>query len=321
MELGRYIKEVFGEDIVLETFHFKAEFPLFLERNFQFYVAEIQSLKLTFLVCKNINYNFRELEKHVNLLKSYSVPYPVIVFQNIGKERRNWLIQHRIAFIDMNRQMYIPYVGLQIEEFKTYLPSRLYFSSIAQLAYIYLLIKKQETISVKGLSQFLSIPLMTASRVLRELLSFQLVTVIGENTRKFYQCIPWDEFWRRGKKYLISPVLKSYCIKTLPNEIPAYLSNESALSCKSMIGNPRYEFYAISRKYIELLDQKQLIDQSLLDLNDYIIIEIWKYDPGILAHSNIIDQISLYAQLKDSKDPRIKLELDTILKEMGLCMD
>lgn len=39
MEFERYLKEVFGPDIVLETCHFVENIPLFLERNFEFYSA------------------------------------------------------------------------------------------------------------------------------------------------------------------------------------------------------------------------------------------------------------------------------------------
>lgn len=320
MEFERYLKEVFGPDIVLETCHFVENIPLFLERNFEFYSATIQNLELTFLICKNENYNFKELEKYIEFLEANFTSNPVLVVQYIRSERRNWLIQHKIAFIDVNRQMYIPYLGLQIEELKTYLPTRLSFSPIAQLTYIYLLMKKQEIISVKDLSKLLSIPLMSASRALRELFSFHLVQVVGENTRKFYQCISWELFWEKGREFLINPVLKTYYLKTLPANIPVYLSNESALSYKTMISS-KHEFYAISRKNSELLDRELLIDESIIDLNDYIAIEIWKYDPGMLSSSNLVDRISLYAQLKKTNDPRIKIELDTILKEIDLCMD
>ena len=46
---------------------------------------------------------------------------------------------------------------------------------------------------------------------------------------------------------------------------------------------------------------------------DYTI-EVWRYDPGLLAFNGFIDPLSLYIVFKDSEDERIQKALEQILK-------
>jgi hypothetical protein len=46
------------------------------------------------------------------------------------------------------------------------------------------------------------------------------------------------------------------------------------------------------------------------------VIEIWRYNPSILSKSGIVDRLSLYLSLKDSKDERIQIELDNMINEI-----
>jgi hypothetical protein len=44
-------------------------------------------------------------------------------------------------------------------------------------------------------------------------------------------------------------------------------------------------------------------------------IEIWKYDPELLARKGVVDPLSLYLSLKNIKDERVEMALDTLLEK------
>ena len=45
-------------------------------------------------------------------------------------------------------------------------------------------------------------------------------------------------------------------------------------------------------------------------------IEIWKYDPELLARKGVVDPLSLYMSMKNTKDERVEMmALDTLLEK------
>jgi hypothetical protein len=63
------------------------------------------------------------------------------------------------------------------------------------------------------------------------------------------------------------------------------------------------------------MDLTQNESLKFLDHN-YSIVEIFRYEPKILAQGNYIDVISLYAQFKDEKDERVQIELESLVDEI-----
>ena len=49
-------------------------------------------------------------------------------------------------------------------------------------------------------------------------------------------------------------------------------------------------------------------------------LEVWKYDPGLFAIGNIVDDLSLLLSLEEIKDERIAIETEKLLGEL-LCAE
>ena len=48
-----------------------------------------------------------------------------------------------------------------------------------------------------------------------------------------------------------------------------------------------------------------------------VIIEIWRYLPGLLSETNVVDPLSLYLSMKDIEDERIESSLLELLDKTG----
>lgn len=44
-------------------------------------------------------------------------------------------------------------------------------------------------------------------------------------------------------------------------------------------------------------------------------IEVWKYPPELFARNGKVDPLSLYLSLADTKDERIEIAIDALMKE------
>ena len=45
-------------------------------------------------------------------------------------------------------------------------------------------------------------------------------------------------------------------------------------------------------------------------------IEIWRYDPKLLTHSEVVDKLSLYLSLVNHEDERVQIELDKLIADI-----
>ena len=63
-------------------------------------------------------------------------------------------------------------------------------------------------------------------------------------------------------------------------------------------------------------DKFEIIDEPGWEKPSEICkVEMWNYDPVKLCENGIVDKLSLYASLKDTKDPRVQGELENVLEE------
>ena len=84
--------------------------------------------------------------------------------------------------------------------------------------------------------------------------------------------------------------------------------------------NPsKQQYFAIEKTVFYGLQKSN----ALVNLNDYegkYAIEVWKYDPLTLVDElpndmAVVDPLSLYLSLRDSKDERIEMALEQIIEK------
>ena len=94
-------------------------------------------------------------------------------------------------------------------------------------------------------------------------------------------------------------------------------AGESALAALTDLSPPALPVYAVHYK-----EWGNVIAESNLRLVKHdedatSIMELWHYDPKILANAGIVDRLSLYAQFRNHFDERIAKAAEDLLEQIS----
>lgn len=226
------------------------------------------------------------------------------------------MIEKHIPFVIENGQMYLPFLGLDLKRASQYVEKEIStFSSSTQKGYLYFLYNENTMVNTTEFAEKLNLTVMTASRVLNDLYDAKLLTYeIGGKTgrSKVYQRVRGPEYFEKGRSFIKSPVKKVVYVKRAPEA--TMIAGLEALAELSMINPPGYLVRAISRQQFkesgfEIINNKDIIkDKKLVEL------QIWDYDPKEFTDKKLVDNMSLYASLKEVNDERVEQAIEEVLR-------
>ena len=102
--------------------------------------------------------------------------------------------------------------------------------------------------------------------------------------------------------------------KHLPKNLPLYSSYDTALAHYTFIADKLPVSFAIYRNFFS--EHQDDLQAFLHPEEGNVRLEIWKYNPAILAEGLFIDKLSLALCYKDSDDERVNKELKTMINNM-----
>ena len=184
-----------------------------------------------------------------------------------------------------------------------------------QLIFLYLYYRQDaEPINLTQLSKKLSLSKATCTRAVNDLTVSGLITVKNEGTNKWISpAFAKPEFLNKAFPRLKSPVERLLYVKRIDKDKTMMKSGVRALADLSMIGAGEEDgAVAISPKKASQVPAKNIITrQDFYDFGGYVI-EVWSYDPVLLAENERVDDISLLLSLQKDKNERIQMGLDEI---------
>jgi len=158
---------------------------------------------------------------------------------------------------------------------------------------------------------------MTMSRSVDELVVTKVIQVeragrerlvtFSENRRAI-----WEDMLPR----LRNPVSK--IVRIFKNKLPrenVVAAGISALALRTMLNEPAYSEYAISRDAWKALE-KTGIDIIPVEEPGTCLLQVWCYDPKILEiDDGGVDPFSLFLSLQNEHDERIDMALDKMMEQ------
>ncbi|MBS3991856.1 MAG: MarR family transcriptional regulator [Erysipelothrix sp.] len=314
--LVSYLKENLDDEVLVKKWEDKNKLPLLLQSSYNYYETRILNHQIILIEIMENSPNVEQLQKHLMQIRNQT-EYPlVLLFNEISRYRRKSLIKNRISFLIKDGQMYMPFLGLDLNKVSEFIEREAKpFTTPAQIAYLFFLYNYDSIVNVTDFAKKMNFNTMTASRALNDLYNANLITyeLSGMTGRsKEYKRISNPEYLNKGKDYLKSPVWK--IVHAVKEPKGAYLAGLDALSNLSMLNPQKKSVYAISKDNfykgnIEIVKNKDLIsDMNLVEL------EIWNYDPKLFTKSIHVDLMSLYLSLRDLKDERVEQALDEVLQ-------
>ncbi|HLT71196.1 MAG TPA: hypothetical protein VKZ75_01025 [Cyclobacteriaceae bacterium] len=326
-ELRDYLQTVLGLDVTIQQVNpaKSRTLPFYLKEGFKFYTAVLLGRELLFVQPKGPEpVNASRVQKQLENIRALTSQHPVLLTEDLPATIRNRLIRKGIDFIVPFKQMFLPSLLIDLRQtFKRPKPHAEALLPSAQVILLYRILNKSskiEELRLKDLAKELGYSAMAITKAAENLYRHKLCIIKGTKERHLHFNLPSHELWDKAKPLLVDPVLRRVYIDDYPKvpNIVLVHAGLSALSDYTDINHGTQECRAIEKgQYYSLQKSK-----AFHDLNEYegrITLEIWKYDPAILARmvmdSPTADPLSLYLSLRYNRDERVQIALEQLVEQ------
>ena len=326
------IKElnVLGLPLQLEELEVKDKLPLAFMGDYDFYRGKILNKEFLVFHFKGDYLSIPRLQKHFEIIPRFlGITVPCSLWlDKVSSARREHLINNAIPFFVDEKMVFLPFLGTQLEKRQdaALKPLADKFTTAEQCVFLWILHNKTSECPINRIRNDLKLSQATVARAMLLLMQYGLLTFRGKGTRKKYFRIEAKQFWETGKKYLQTPVQKRFFLEdiALIRTMEAFTAGEDALAEMSMLEVPEHQCKAVYKKSFDQLKGSVAASPDMLRSENYVIVELWNYDPGLFAKtcpdssskSGIVDIFSLYASLENlTEDVRIEKELEKLMED------
>ena len=321
---------VLGLPVKLQELYVKDRLPLVFTMDYDFYKGNILDKECLILHFKGEYLSIPRLRKHFEIISELlGVTTPCVLWlDEVNSVRRERLIENSIPFFVDEKMVFLPFLGTQLEKrqgiTRKELPEK--FTTATQCVFLWLLYNDTQECHNFRIMKDLQLSQATVARALLLLEQYGLLTFEGKATRKRYFRIEAKLFWEGGKKYMQSPVQKRLFMEDVTPllNLETFTAGEEALAKMSMIQDPEHQCIAVYKKHFDKLKAFAVESSDMLYSEDYTIVELWNYDPGLFAKPctdnvseyNNVDLFSLYASLGNLiDDVRVEKELKNLMED------
>ena len=289
-----------------------------MSSTYDFFKANVFNTE--FLLVKSLeDRTIIQLKKQSELMEERLGYNVVLLTEQLSPYKRKRLIQEKMAFISVDQQMFLPFLGLLIKDSykKKVLPQkREKFTPLMQRVFLNILYRNKTEFTQTELVNELEISAMSASRALEQFARLKMVQYVIEGKtgrKKIYSCISKEQFYQEGSQYLINPVKERFYVDCVPEGIKTYLCGLSALSKRTMLGEPDHQILAISPEDEKYMRDYQVSDEEGIE-ERRTEIQVMKYAADNLTEDSILDPVSIICSISQ-QDERIDMAIDEMMGE------
>jgi len=317
-QITDYLNEILGARTTVRPWAERNRLPIFLKQAYEFYLLEILGRECLAIVDQGHDEVApAAIRKHTEQLHAKFPGEVVYVRDRVAAYQRKRLIEQRVPFIVPGNQLYLPSFGIDLREFYRQRREALQaFSPAAQLVLLYLLLRAPSgQYTPNELAKRLGYSKMSMSRVLGEMedRSFARTETVGRN-RLLAIADDRQRVWKEALPLLREPATKR-CHVSRPNKpIGGVAAGLSALSHYTMLSAAPQQTVAMTAARWRTVQASRDLKPANPSDTDTITIEVWSYDPLILARDNVVDRLSLYLSLRETPDEPIEAALNEMME-------
>jgi len=315
----KYLEDALGISIIVIEWQEQETMPFFLRDTYAFYTTVLLNTHCLIMKSRdNSELTPLSVRKHMSLVQEKWNGEIIYLNEGITAYNRKRLIEQKVPFVVPDKQMYLPFLGMDLREhFRTLKEVPVQFSPSTQNVVIYdLVFGNGHTYTPSGLAGILGYTTMTLTRALNELEAAGLADVKMKGKERLLSFHDDKRhLWEAAQKYLSSPIKKRLWIAQPKKKLLLPKAGLSALSHYSMLSEPGHTTVAASKENWELLRTQQGYREYPVAEPGAYEVEIWNYDPGRYAKDGFVDPFSLYLSLHGTNDERIESALEEMLEK------
>lgn len=312
------ISSAFGLNCKMDKTKVKG-LALYMTSGREFFMADIDGE--SFLLVKisaNDRFGSIALEKQLTIFKNTMECEVAFQFDSLTKLQRDALIKRHIPFIAGSDQIYLPFLGIilrnNLKNMENVVADKM--MPATQCLFLYLLYNHQHEYALKKqAADDLGLTRTSITRASEQLRAMGLITEEQQGKEiRMKTVVTGYDLYLLAREYLITPVQRRMYVERTDNLNSLVEAGESALSDRSMLGEPRIAIRA-AFKGNETVKGLKEVDIKWQENVDIVMIELWKYDPLLFAKEGIVDPVSMAMSLSDSDDERVQGELERCMEE------
>jgi len=315
-----FVNEVAGCPVSWGTAVSKA-MPQVLKQRYTLYTIDVGGqIFLGIFLKDNDDFKPAAFEKHLRQIAPTLTDYAgyCIITDGLPGYVRQRMVERRIPFVDIGRQLFWPELGAayQQKKLKSTLPKVETIRPATQAVLMDALIEGlREPVTPKILAEKLGYTPMTMTRVFDEIEALQLGTIKRKGRERKLFAASSDVLWGLVKPFLRSPVRDTIRIKEEQLSLNLKLAaGETALAQLSMLVPPKEPVYALWSKRRKKLSET--IKTIPIEDEGSCQVQLWRYDPNLFARQGCVDPFSLYLSLQHVGDERVESALEAMMEKI-----
>ena len=307
-QIKTYIGKTLG--ITVQFHHWKGELelPFYITERYDMRLAELDDVRCVFLWPKEKLSQIGSLKKQIHRIQMEE-PLPVVfVFERMDSYHRDAFIHAHLPFIVSESQLYLPFMGMYLQEkYMQDIKASDKLQPFTQLLLFYWYDQQENCLYMNDITKVLGCSAMTVTRAFRQLEETGFFETGKTGVQKYLK--------GKGERNTIleqlndvtsTPVAETIYINRDKleegTEISEYFfSGKSALVRMGMEAEEKVPCYAVNKKTFHLSGSKEL-----LNAETQAEVQVWKYDPSILARNGLVDPISLALSFQKPLDTFLK---------------
>ncbi len=254
------------------------------------------------------------LQKHLDRIQKAENAPAVLVLTQITYRQKEYLLRERIPFIVEGKQIYLPFMGTYLQErCDGDQPQADVMPPSAQLLLLYYIWHGCGELQTNEAVQKLQFSSMSISRASRQLEAMGLIRCEKRGIQKIiYSEVTPEVLFHKAEAHFRNPVKRTVYVPKSSIGKDLLLCGYSALSEYSSINPPQVASFATD----SLEPWEKTASKTLLDSADQCALQLWRYDPRILAGGKSVDRLSLALSLQGDKDERVEQSTEEMLNQV-----
>ena len=211
-KLKEYIKKTINVDLSISLHNNLMNIPFYLKSVFDFYNVKLFEHEFIFLFLKNNSIlTPAKINEYIQLIEDKTQLQAVIISSQMESYNRERLINYKIPFIVIGKQMYLPHLLIDLREhFSSIKEEKDYFLPSTQALILYHL--QKESLNGKRINEIADIlkyTSMSVSRSADQLNKLEMIEEREVRTSGIKFKYEGKKLWELSLPYMRSPVVKT----------------------------------------------------------------------------------------------------------------